>query len=52
MVEARTSNDEQLARNRAAFNELASAEAEHFRWQREKAELIKSTIQGIPKSVA
>ena len=39
----------QLARNRAAFNELISAEAEHFRWQREKVELPKVIIQGIPK---
>ncbi|HEY2524169.1 MAG TPA: methyltransferase domain-containing protein [Candidatus Binataceae bacterium] len=49
MVEANTSVDAQLARNRAVFDELASAEAEHFRWQREKVELIANTVQGMPK---
>jgi predicted TPR repeat methyltransferase len=47
MGEGNPSDNAQLARNRAIFTELASNEVEHFRWQREKVELIKRTIQGI-----
>ena len=49
MGDAKPSDDAQLTRNRAAFTELVPDEVEIFRWQREKVELIKSIIRGIPK---